>query len=209
MMTSIEPEPRQLLGPLLEGDEQATARLHARLAATAAREGILDVAYRVIDTPVGLLLLAATPRGLVRVAYRSQGHEAALAQLAQVISPRILAAPARLDAVVRQMEEYFSRRRTVFDVPVDLRLASGFRRQVLTHLPHIPYGTTESYAQVAAAAGSGRAVRAVRAAGTACAANPVPIVVPCHRVVRSDGTFGGYAGGPEAKRALLALEAAA
>jgi methylated-DNA-[protein]-cysteine S-methyltransferase len=206
MMTSIAPEPRRLLGPLLEGDEQATARLHARLAATAAREGILDVAYRVIDTPVGSLLLAATARGLVRVAYPSQGHEAALAQLAVTISPRILAAPDRLDAVARQLEEYFSRRRTVFDVPVDLRLASGFRRQVLTHLPRIPYGATESYAQVAAAAGSGRAVRA---AGTACAANPVPIVVPCHRVVRSDGTFGGYAGGPEAKRALLALEAAA
>lgn len=206
MMTSTEPEPRQLLAPLLEGEDQATARLHARLAGTAAREGILDVAYRVIDTPVGSLLLAATPRGLVRVAYPIQGHEAALAQLAQAISPRILDAPARLDAVARQLEEYFSRRRTVFDVPVDLRLASGFRRQVLTHLPHIPYGATESYAQVAAAAGSGRAVQA---AGTACAANPVPIVVPCHRVIRSDGTFGGYAGGPEAKRALLALEVAA
>ncbi|MDR0343300.1 MAG: methylated-DNA--[protein]-cysteine S-methyltransferase [Nocardiopsaceae bacterium] len=205
-MTSIEPEPRQLLGPLLEGDEQATARLHARLAATAAAEGILDVAYRVLDTPVGSLLLAATARGLVRVAYPRQGHEAALVQLAQTVSPRILAAPERLDAVALQLEEYFSRRRTVFDVPVDLRLASGFRRQVLAHLPHIPYGATESYAQVAAAAGSGRAVRA---AGTACAVNPVPIVVPCHRVVRSDGSYGGYAGGPEAKRALLALEAAA
>ena len=207
MMTSTEPGPRGLLGPLLEDDDgQAAARLHARLAADAAAEGILDVAYRVIDTPVGSLLLAATARGLVRVAYPRQGHQAALAQLAAAISPRILAAPARLDPVARQLEEYFSRRRTVFDVPVDLRLASGFRRQVLTHLPRIPYGATESYAQVAAAAGSSRAVRA---AGTACAANPVPIVIPCHRVVRSDGTYGGYAGGPQAKHALLTLEASA
>jgi methylated-DNA-[protein]-cysteine S-methyltransferase len=119
------------------------------------------------------------------------------------VSPRILSAPGRLDAVARQLEEYFGHRRTRFDVPVDLRLAQGFRRRVLDHLPFIPYGSTESYGQVAAAAGS---PRAVRAAGSACAANPVPIVVPCHRVIRSDGTDGGYAGGPEAKRALLALE---
>jgi methylated-DNA-[protein]-cysteine S-methyltransferase len=206
MMASMEPGARRLLGPLMETDEQATARLHARLITAAAAEGILDVAYRVLDTPVGSLLLAATEQGLVRVAYPSQGHDAALAQLAETVSPRILTAPQRLDAVARQLEEYFTHRRTVFDVPVDLRLARGFRRQVLAHLPHIPYGATESYAQVAAAAGS---PRAVRAAGTSCATNPVPIVVPCHRVVRSDGTFGGYAGGPEAKRALLTLEAAA
>lgn len=206
MMTSLEPEPRQLLGPLMENDEQATARLHARLAAAAAREGILDVAYRVVDTPVGSLLLAATARGLVRVAYPGQGHDAALAQLAAAVSPRILAAPARLDAVARQLEEYFTRQRRVFDVPVDLRLATGFRRQVLDWLPRIPYGATATYTQAAAAAGNSRAVRA---AGTACAANPVPIVVPCHRVIRSDGSSGGYAGGPAAKQALLALEAAA
>jgi methylated-DNA-[protein]-cysteine S-methyltransferase len=164
------------------------------------------VAYRVLDTPVGSLLLAATAQGLVRVAYLSQGHDATLAQLAETVSPRIVAAPERLDAVARQLEEYFTHRRTVFDVPVDLRLARGFRRQVLAHLLHIPYGATESYVHVAAVAGSARAVRAV---GTACATNPVPIVVPCHRVVRSDGTPGGYAGGPEAKRTLLALEATA
>ncbi|MBO0786057.1 MAG: methylated-DNA--[protein]-cysteine S-methyltransferase [Actinobacteria bacterium] len=206
MMISMEPEARRVLGPLTGTDEQATARLHARLVAAAAAEGILDVAYRVTDTPVGPLLLAATGQGLVRVAYPAQGHDAALAQLAQTVSPRILAAPARLDAVARQLEEYFTGRRRAFDLPVDLRLATGFRRQVLDWLPRIPYGATQTYAQVAAAAGSSRAVRA---AGTACAANPVPIVIPCHRVIRSDGSYGGYAGGPDAKRALLALEAAA
>lgn len=195
----------RLLGPLLVNDEQAAARLHARLAAEAARDGILDVAYRVADTPVGSLLLAATEQGLIRVAYPGQGHEAALEQLAQAVSPRILAAPARLDAVARQLEEYFAGERRVFELPLDLRLSAGFRRLVLSHLPRIPYGHTESYAQVATAAGS---PRAVRAAGTACATNPLPIVVPCHRVVRSDGSVGRYAGGAQAKRTLLALEAA-
>jgi methylated-DNA-[protein]-cysteine S-methyltransferase len=205
MMATMEPEARDLLGPLLAPDEQTSARLHARLAAAAAADGILDVAYRTVDTPLGTLLLAATEQGLVRVAYPGQGHDAALAQLAELVSPRILNAPGRLDGVARQLDEYFARRRQVFDLPLDLRLSKGFRHSVLAHLQQIPYGATESYAQVAAAAGH---PRAVRAAGTACATNPVPIVVPCHRVVRSDGTSGGYAGGPEAKRSLLTLEAA-
>ena len=180
-------------------------RLRARLVADAEREGILDIAYRTVDTPVGSLLLAATPAGLVRVAYDSAGHEDALATLAARVSPRILRAPARLDPVARQLDEYFAGTRRSFDVPLDLRLASGFRRAVLDHLAEIGYGRTESYAEVAAAAGSPRAVRAV---GTACATNPVPVVLPCHRVVRADGSPGGYAGGPDAKRTLLALEAA-
>jgi methylated-DNA-[protein]-cysteine S-methyltransferase len=205
MMTDSDEQARQLLAPLLDTGEPDVARLHARLAAAASRDGVLDVAYRVTDTPVGSLLLAATEHGLVRVAYPAQGHDAALEQLAQVISPRILAAPGRLDTAARQLEEYFTGQRQVFDLPLDLRLSTGFRRLVLAHLPRIPYGQTESYAQVAAAAGS---PRAVRAAGTACAANPLPIVVPCHRVIRSDGSAGLYAGGPEAKRTLLALEAA-
>lgn len=206
MMNATEDsQARQLLGPLLETDERAAARLHARLVTAAARDGVLDVAYRVVDTPVGPLLLAATEQGLIRVAYPGQGHDAALEQLARMVSPRILSAPARLDAAARQLEEYFARQRQVFELPLDLRLSAGFRRLVLSHLPLIPYGQTESYAQVAAAAGS---PRAVRAAGTACATNPLPIVVPCHRVVRSDGSVGLYAGGPEAKRTLLALEAA-
>jgi methylated-DNA-[protein]-cysteine S-methyltransferase len=205
MMATMEPETRRLFEPLTAQDEQASARLHARLAAAAAADGILDVAYRTVDTPLGTLLLAATEQGVVRVAYASQGHDAALAQLAELVSPRILNAPGRLDGVTRQLDEYFAHRRRVFDVPLDLRLSKGFRRSVLAHLLEIPYGVTESYAQVATAAGRPRAVRAV---GTACATNPVPIVVPCHRVVRSDGSFGGYAGGPDAKQSLLLLEAA-
>jgi methylated-DNA-[protein]-cysteine S-methyltransferase len=205
MMATMEPEAGRLLEPLTVQDEQASARLHARLAAAAAADGILDVAYRTVDTPLGTLLLAATEQGVVRVAYASQGHDAALAQLAELVSPRILNAPGRLDGLTRQLDEYFAHRRRVFDVPLDLRLSKGFRRSVLAYLLEIPYGVTESYAQVATAAGRPRAMRAV---GTACATNPVPIVVPCHRVVRSDGSFGGYAGGPDAKQSLLLLEAA-
>jgi methylated-DNA-[protein]-cysteine S-methyltransferase len=203
MMTSADDQARELLRPLLDTGDQAAARLQARLVAAAAREGVLDVAYRLVDTPVGSLLLAATEQGLVRVAYQVQGHDAALAQLAAAVSPRILAAPARLDPAARQLEEYFAGRRTAFDLPLDLRLCTGFRRLVLSHLPQIPYGRTESYTQVATAAGS---PRAVRAAGTACATNPLPIVLPCHRVLRLDGSVGRYAGGREAKRTLLALE---
>lgn len=200
-MTNSDP-----FAPLPRVDAVAAARLHARLVAAAERDGLLDVAYRTIATPVGELLLAATARGLVRVAYAREDHDAVLARLADAVSPRILRAPARLDAVSRQLDEYFAGRRRVFDVPLDLRLSTGFRRDVLAHLPEIGYGHTESYAQVAAAAGRPRAVRAV---GSACATNPLPVVVPCHRVVRSDGSSGGYVGGPDAKHALLTLEAAA
>lgn len=180
-------------------------RLHDRLAAAAESEGLLDVAYRTLDTPIGSLLLAATVEGLVKVAFDRQDHEAVLAELASAISPRVLHAPARLDAVVRQLDEYFTAGRRAFDVPLDFRLARGFRLSVLEHLPEIEYGHTESYSQVATAAGSPKAVRAV---GTACALNPLPVVVPCHRVVRSDGSYGQYAGGEEAKRVLLTMEAA-
>jgi methylated-DNA-[protein]-cysteine S-methyltransferase len=129
-----------------------------------------------------------------------------LAGLAETVSPRILRAPARLDPVARQLEEYFGGGRHRFDLVLDFRLAHGFRRSVLAHLPDIGYGHTESYAQVATAAGSPRAVRAV---GTACALNPLPVVVPCHRVVRSDGSLCQYAGGAAAKEILLQLEGAA
>jgi methylated-DNA-[protein]-cysteine S-methyltransferase len=205
-MSAIEPENARLFDALTAADEEANARLHARLVAAAERDGVLDVAYRTIATPIGELLLAGTERGLVRVAFPRQGHDEVLASLAQTVSPRILRAPGRLDQASRQLDEYFDGRRTVFDLPLDFRLATGFRRTVLAHLPAIPYGRTESYAQVAAAAGSPKAVRAV---GTACARNPLPVVVPCHRVVRSDGTAGGYAGGPDAKHVLLTLESAA
>lgn len=187
-------------------DPGRMAELHNRLAAAAQRDGVLDVAYRTVDSPVGPLLLAATDHGLIRVAYAVEDHDAVLQQLADKVSPRILQAPARLDAVARELDEYFTRARRTFDVPLDWRLAVGFRAAVLHHLPEIGYGQTASYAAVAALAGSPRAVRAV---GTACAKNPLPVVVPCHRVVRSDGGMGGYLGGPEAKRLLLDLEGAA
>lgn len=193
-----------LFAPLHAVDEDTTARLHARLLAAAEAEGLLDVAYRTLDTPVGTLLLAATDVGLVRIAF--EDPETALAALAARISPRILNAPSRLDVVARELDEYFAGTRHTFDLALDHRLSSGFRREVLAHLPEIGYGTTASYAAVAQLAGNPKAVRAV---GTACATNPIPVVVPCHRVVRSDGTMGGYAGGPEAKATLLALEAAA
>ena len=193
-----------LLEPL-DPDDATMRRLHARLAAAADADGLLDVAYRTMDSPVGTLLLAATPTGVVRIAFEQQGHDAALAALASQVSPRVLHAPGRLDPLVRELEEYFAGTRRTFDLPLDRRLASGFRAEVLAHLPEIGYGSTASYAAVARLAGNPGAVRAV---GTACARNPLPIVVPCHRVVRSDGTPGQYAGGGEAKLALLALEAA-
>jgi methylated-DNA-[protein]-cysteine S-methyltransferase len=207
MMTGLTASTRDghLFAALQEADEQAQRRLHARLAAAAAAAGILDVAYRTIDTPVGPLLLAATEQGLVRVAYDREDHDTVLAQLADRVSPRVLRAPARLDPAARQVDEYFARRRRLFDLPLDFRLSHGFRRTVLTHLIEIGYGETASYAAVAAAAGS---PKAVRAAATACATNPLPVVVPCHRVVRSGGAIGRYVGGTDAKKALLALEGA-
>ena len=177
--------------------------LHARLEDAADRDAILDVAYHTIDTPVGSLLLAATREGLVRVAFDSQDHDVVLQQLAATLGSRILRAPRRLDPVAREIDEYFARRRTSFDVPLDFALSTGFRRSVLEHLPQIAYGRTESYADVARTVGNPRAVRAV---GSACATNPMPVVIPCHRVLRADGTLGGYVGGPEAKAALLDLE---
>lgn len=184
-------------------DPATLAALHDRLAATARERRLLDVWYRTLDTPVGSLLLAATGVGLIRIAFAVQGHDRALDELAERVGPRILADARPLDAAARELDEYFDGRRRAFDLPLDRRLTSGFRAEVLAHLPDIGYGDTASYADVARAAGHPRAVRAV---GSACGANPLPIVVPCHRVVRSDGTAGGYAGGPGAKRQLLDLE---
>lgn len=195
-----------ILNALSRNDDDANRRLHARLVQAAAAEGLLDVAYRVIYTPVGPLLLAATELGLVRVAYANEDHQVVLERLAEKISPRVLEAPARLDDAARQLDEYFAGERSQFELALDLRLSSGFRRDVLSHLPDIGYGSTASYGELARLAGNPKAVRAV---GTACGTNPLPVVVPCHRVVRSDGTPGGYVGGPEAKRTLLSLEAAA
>jgi methylated-DNA-[protein]-cysteine S-methyltransferase len=180
-------------------------RLHRTLEESAERGGILDIAYTTIDSPVGTLLLAATDKGLLRVAFESEGLDKVLDTLGTKISHRILKSPKRLDPAAREIDEYFERKRTSFDLTLDLSLSSGFRQLVQKHLPRIAYGTTESYKQVAAIVGNPKAMRAV---GTACATNPLPIVVPCHRVLRTDGTLGGYAGGLAAKTALLSLESA-
>ncbi|WP_163541491.1 methylated-DNA--[protein]-cysteine S-methyltransferase [Occultella kanbiaonis] len=187
-------------------DDDVLARLHRRLEDAAQEEGLLDVAYTEVDTPVGRLLLAATQVGLVRVAYECEGFEEVLTKLATGIGPRVLRAPARLEFAARQIEEYFAGRRTSFDVALDRRLSHGFRSLVQRHLPDIAYGHTETYREVAIHVGNPGAVRAV---GSACATNPLPVVVPCHRVLRADGSLGGYVGGPDAKATLLQLERAA
>ena len=195
------------LATLYPVDDNDLIRLRTGLAAAAERENLLDVAYRTVDSPVGPLLIAATPTGLVRVAFSSEGHDGVLQNLSDRISPRVLHAPARLDSVALQLDEYFAGRRHDFDVPLDWQLSTGFRRVVLEHLAtDIHYGSTASYGTLARLSGSPKAVRAV---GTTCATNPIPVVVPCHRVVRSDGTMGGYRGGPAAKRVLLDLEGVA
>jgi methylated-DNA-[protein]-cysteine S-methyltransferase len=181
------------------------SRLRDRLALAAEAEDLLDVAYTTIDSPVGALLLAATPKGIVRVAYSVEDHDRVLDALAQRISPRVLRAPRRLDTAARQLEEYFGRQRQAFDLPLDWSMSTGFRQLVQRRLPQIGYGQTRTYGQVAELAGSPKAARAV---GTACATNPLPVIVPCHRVLRADGTPGRYIGGPDTKKALLRLEAA-
>ncbi len=191
------------LFPVRDGD---LARLHRRLAEQATDHGLVDVAYRMLDTPIGELMLATTDRGLVRVAFAGEDFDTVLATLAERLGPRILADPRRLDAAAKELEEYFAGTRTAFDLRLDLSLSTGFRREVQGWLPHIGYGHTASYKQVAAQVGRPNAVRAV---GTACATNPLPIVVPCHRVLRSDGGLGGYLGGLATKRMLLDLEQAA
>jgi len=182
------------------------AALHARLATRAEEDGVLDVSYRTVDSPFGPLLVAATVDGVVRVAFEREDHEAVLDHLAREVSPRILRSGRRTDEAARQLDEYFAARRRAFDLPVDLRLVHGFRRSVISHLPDIAYGSTASYAAVASSAGNPNAARAV---GSACSHNPLPVVLPCHRVVRSDGSLGQYLGGAQVKAALLAMEAAA
>lgn len=187
-------------------DPGTMAALHTRLAALADKHGVLDVAYRTIGTPVGPLLLAATEKGLVRVAFECEDFDTVLESLAQKISPRVLEAPRRLDATAAEIDEYFTGKRRAFDVPLDYAMSSGFRQTVQRYLPHIGYGRTQSYKEVADLVGNPKAVRAV---GTACATNPLPVVVPCHRVLRTDGSLGGYIGGLDAKTMLLTLEKAA
>jgi methylated-DNA-[protein]-cysteine S-methyltransferase len=179
------------------------AELEDRLAGRAAEQGLLDVAYSWAESPFGRLTVAATPRGLVRVAYPDAPPDAVLEELAQRLSPRVLEAPARLDEVRRELEEYFEGRRRGFELPIDWSLTRGFTRSVLRETAKIGYGNVRTYSEVAARAGS---PRAVRAAGNALGANPMPVVVPCHRVLRTGGGLGGYTGGIERKRFLLRLE---
>lgn len=187
-------------------DADLLAMLHRRLETAAQAEGLVDIAYTTIDSPVGKLLLAATPKGLIRVAYANEDHDRVLEFLSEKVSSRVLRSPQQLDAAARELDEYFEHRRQTFDLPLDLSLSRGFRQLVQTHLPEIGYGETRSYKEMAELVGNPKAVRAV---GTACATNPLPVVIPCHRVLRTDGTLGGYIGGLEAKTTLLALEAAA
>ena len=171
---------------------------------TVAAAGLLDVAYARLDSPLGTLVLARTPRGLARVAYVDEGREDAVLQdIAARLSPRMLAAPGRLDGPRRELDEYFAGRRRAFDLELDLRLLGDFTRRVLTATAAIPYGEVSTYREVATAAGS---PRGFRAAGNALGSNPLPIVLPCHRVLHSSGGLGGYTGGLERKRALLAIE---
>lgn len=173
--------------------------------AAASDEGLADIAYAVLDTPVGAVLAATTARGLAMLEYVGQGDVAGpLEVLSRRISPRVLEAPDRLSAVRRQLEGYFSGGRRAFDLPIDWQLVGGpFARRVLEATARIPYGEVRTYTEVAGEAGNRRASRA---AGNALGANPVPIVVPCHRVVRSGGGLGGYTGGLDVKRHLLELE---
>ena len=175
----------------------------SKLSERAGAEGLLDVAYATTDSPFGPLLLATTPRGLVRVGLPSQDNDELLVDLATRVSPRVLESPARLDAARRELDLYFEGRLTEFDLPLDWQLSRDFRRRVLRAIARIPYGQTRSYTEMAKRAGN---ERAVRAAGTACGSNPLPLVVPCHRVLRSGGALGGYGGGLPMKEGLLRLE---
>jgi methylated-DNA-[protein]-cysteine S-methyltransferase len=179
------------------------ASLRSALGRRAADEGLLDVAYGTYDSPVGRLTVMITPRGLVRLSYPGEGIEDQLQELADRVSPRILEAPERTDDVRRQLDAYFAGRRGGFDVPIDWRLVRGFAGDVLRATARIPFGSVSSYREVATAAGS---PNAYRAAGNALGSNPIPIVVPCHRVLPAGGGLGGYTGGLERKRYLLQLE---
>lgn len=178
--------------------------LERAFAARAGEQGLVDVAYTSVDSPLGPLLAAATPTGLVTLAYEEyRDRDELLEGLADAVSPRLLEAPARLDDVRRQLDEYFEGRRESFDVPVDWSLTHGFTREVLKETARIAFGELRTYKDVATGAGS---EKAVRAAGNALGSNPMPIVVPCHRVVRTGGKLGGYTGGVERKEFLLRLE---
>jgi methylated-DNA-[protein]-cysteine S-methyltransferase len=179
------------------------AEAQERFVRRAVEDGLADVAYAPVDSPVGELVAAVTRRGLVRLAYEDGRGDAVLSDLAARVSPRVIEAPARLDDVRRQLDEYFAGRRHAFDLGLDWTLAHGFTRRVLESTARIPFGELGTYRSVATGAGN---AAAVRAAGNALGANPMPIVVPCHRIVRTGGALGGYTGGVQRKEFLLTLE---
>ena len=181
---------------------ERAAPLAGTFAARAEEEGLLDVAFALVESPLGDLVAATTKRGLVCLSYGGD-VDAVAERLAANVSPRVLEAPARLDPVRRELDEYFEGRRHEFDLPIDHALTTGFTRRVLQATARIPFGETRSYADMAKAAGS---PRAVRAAGNALGHNPIPIVVPCHRILRTGGALGGYTGGLHRKEHLLRLE---
>lgn len=188
-------------------DARAWERISRELAARAESEGLVDVAFERHDSPLGSIVVGATSAGIVRLGLPSEDEQGVLDELARKVSARVLRSPR--DSLIRarrQLDEYFEGRRRSFDVELDWRLTAGFRREVLRATALIPYGQTASYKEVATRAGN---PAAVRAAGTALATNPLPIVVPCHRVLRSGGALGAYRGGVEAKARLLGLESAA
>ena len=185
-------------------DDAASEGAMRRATARALDEGLADVAYATMDSPIGRLLVASTERGLVRVSFHTERHDDVLDELVMKVSPRVLEAPERLDEVRRELDEYFEGDRRSFDLALDWRLTQGFRSEVLhTLYDTVPYGETASYAEMAVAAGR---PRAYRAAGSAMGSNPIPVVVPCHRVVATGGGLGGYGGGLDMKRFLLRLE---
>jgi methylated-DNA-[protein]-cysteine S-methyltransferase len=194
------------LEELLRGERDVgedAARASERTVAAARALGLTDVSYAFEPSPVGELLVAVTPRGLIRLAYNGEEADDVLSELARRVSPRVVEAPAALDRVRRELDEYFEGKRTSFDIPVDWRLHDGFGRRVLKATARIPFGKVLTYGEVAAKAGS---PRGSRAAGNALGSNRIPIVVPCHRVVRAGGKIGGYTGGIERKEYLLELE---
>lgn len=178
-------------------------RFRASLARRAGDAGLLDVAHGTLDSPLGTLTVMVTTRGLVRLSYPGEGIDDQLQEVADRVSARVLAAPERTDEVRRQLDDYFEHRRRAFDLPIDWRLVRGFAGEVLRATARIPFGSVSSYRAVAAEAGS---PNAYRAAGNALGSNPIPIVVPCHRVLHAGGGLGGYTGGLERKRYLLELE---
>jgi len=184
-------------------DKPVSKKALEALRERAAAEGLLDVAYATADSPFGTLLLAKTPRGLVRLGLPGEDAEEMLADLAGRISPRVLEDAARLDEERRELDDYFAGRRHAFELPIDWQLSNGFLLRARQGIAAIPYGETRTYTDLARVAGN---ERAVRAAGSACSRNPIPLVIPCHRVLRSDGSLGGYAGGLEMKQRLLEME---